>query len=356
MPRKARITTTEAGTENTIKLKKEGDFIKLIQEKAHRYTSSRITILNQFYHIESPFEEYIFDINPDDFTHLLTITYRPPTDEIPELEQLKDLEEWTEKELIYIMYANDVIYQRIKQGLKRLKNLTWKHGEKLKYFLVFEPHRTFFIHAHALINLPQTLREWDFKKLTKTLAKYFGTEPQGVDLKFIKGNRKQVMDYVTKYLSKNTRKRFETQKTEDTEITEVDRNFILTLLNRRILKSREIRAFKVRRGIFSKKAEATTEKTFSYLKHTNSRTVTDEVIQKWQEWKQDKTTEFTIFRLFYLNKQAILKAKEREREKRKERERKRKELAKHFEELIKEDLDITPQEDITPDDELFEFF
>ncbi|MFN3472116.1 MAG: hypothetical protein ACK4ZR_05905 [Aquificaceae bacterium] len=103
MNRKARITTTEAGTENTIKLKKEGDFIKLIQEKAHRYTSSRITIINEFYHIESPFEEYIFELNPDDFTHLLTITYRPPTDEIPELEKLKDLEEWTEKELVFIM-------------------------------------------------------------------------------------------------------------------------------------------------------------------------------------------------------------------------------------------------------------
>jgi hypothetical protein len=72
-----------------------------------------------------------------------------------------------------------------------------------KYFKVYELHKTGHLHAHFLINLPDVITKMDFKEIIKKFAKWFGTEPQGVDIKRIpKKDKKYAQRYVIKYLSK----------------------------------------------------------------------------------------------------------------------------------------------------------
>jgi hypothetical protein len=174
-------------------------------------------------HIITSNSQYIFDvINPykeryrtitypenDDFTHLITITYR----------------NLLTVGILGIIARNREIIKKVNRGIRRLREYIKKWlRDKLKryikdreelnrivrkkvreifsYFKVYELHESNYIHVHILIKLPAFIRNMPFETIIKKFAKWFDTEEIGVDIKYLKKGKGTAKRYVVKYLTK----------------------------------------------------------------------------------------------------------------------------------------------------------
>jgi hypothetical protein len=168
-------------------------------------------------------EDFIFDvINPykerfrtitypknDDFTHLVTITFS----------------NLLTAGIFGIIERNRQIIKKVNRGIRRLREYIkkWlrdrlkriikdreelnrtvrkKTKEIFNYFKVYELHESNYIHAHILIKLPAFIRNMAFEEIINKFAKWFGTERNGVDIKYLKKGKGTAKRYVIKYLMK----------------------------------------------------------------------------------------------------------------------------------------------------------
>lgn len=254
---KIQIDISSNGYFNLSKLKNNPTLY--IKEKAHRFISSTILLINQYLIIQTPFFYYHFNINNKNFTHLLTVTYRPSF-------KIEHIETLTEKEISLIYKENLKNYNKIKNGLHRLRTALKKHKQKISYLAVFEPHQSLFIHSHILIYLPPCITNKNFEDIINYLSKIFQTSPQGIDLKYIY-NQSEAINYISKYLKKTSLKRFK----KKSNLIELNKNFITSLLPRQILKSSDIKAIKKSFKIIKKTSN--NGKIISYITHKEPKTV-----------------------------------------------------------------------------------
>jgi hypothetical protein len=200
------------------KYKKLENLISLFIYKFKTITKIRKVKKDKTIEITNAYKELARTISlpkDKDFTHMITITYRHKN-YIPEI--------MTDEELLEIIEENKQIIKRFNKGIHRLRNYVYKKikdelkkkitdrkllNEKVKelkkkifkYFKVYELHKSNHLHVHILMKLPDFITK-DFKKMISKFAKWFDTEPQGVDIKRIKGNKKDVVNYILKYMYK----------------------------------------------------------------------------------------------------------------------------------------------------------
>lgn len=84
----------------------------------------------------------------------------------------------------------------VSRFLHNLRTHFYRKGVKVPYFWVIEPHRDGYPHVHILIAFP-------FLPLERLQRWWSYSEDQGVDVRFIGGDYKQVKGYVLKYLVKS---------------------------------------------------------------------------------------------------------------------------------------------------------
>jgi hypothetical protein len=203
------------------KEKKLNNLICLFFYKYKTITKITITKENETIEIHNTYKELSRVISyptDNDFTHLLTITYKHKRHN-GILTQ--------DKRIFEIMKDNEVIRERINKGIHRLRsyirkklrdNLKKKIRNKemlnkeinrliniiFKYFKTYETHKTGHLHTHMLIKLPRFITNLDFKEIIKKLANWFDTEIQGIDLKRLKktGDKNRAKRYILKYMYK----------------------------------------------------------------------------------------------------------------------------------------------------------
>lgn len=170
------------------------DLASLIALKLFKYHTSTDMIKKSnndvYYYIRSVYKERkrtTYYIEDNDFTHLLTITYKAKEN----------------NNFFEIFEYNKELIEKFRTGFKRLRAYFKKNNlEKIKYIAVREITEKLTIHFHILIKLPLKFRE-NFKKMIKLLAKWFETAENGIDLKYLKTNeRKTAVKYVSKYMNK----------------------------------------------------------------------------------------------------------------------------------------------------------
>jgi len=203
--------------------KKNKNLDNLICLYAYKYkTITKITRTKEdkIINIYNPYKELSRTITyptENDFTHLLTITYKHKKIEIFEMTQ--------DNEIFEIMQNNEKIMKKVNKGIHRMRSYIRKKLEdelkkKIKdkellnrkvkelkdivfrYYKVYELHQTGHLHAHILVKLPSFITKLDFKDIIKKISNWFETETQGIDLKRIKKNKKNVVRYVLKYMNK----------------------------------------------------------------------------------------------------------------------------------------------------------
>lgn len=170
------------------------DLASLIAIKLFKYhTSTEIIIKSnndKYYYIKSIYKERKrtrYYIEDNDFTHLLTITYKAKEN----------------SNFFEIYEHNKSIIEKFKEGFKRLRAYFKKMKlEKIKYIAAREITEKLTIHFHVLIKLPEKFRR-DFKKMIQLMARWFETAENGIDLKYLKINeRKKATRYISKYMNK----------------------------------------------------------------------------------------------------------------------------------------------------------
>jgi hypothetical protein len=174
-------------------------------------------------HIIKSNEEFIFDVintykerfrtiiytEDNDFTHLITITYKNLlTDSIfTIIEKNRLIIKKTNKAMRRLrVYVKKTLKDRLKKSIKD-KEVLNKTVNKLmnkifKYFKVYELHDSNYIHVHILVKMPPVLRNLPFRDIVSKFAKWFETEENGVDIKYLKKNKGNAKKYVIKYLTK----------------------------------------------------------------------------------------------------------------------------------------------------------
>jgi hypothetical protein len=204
--------------------KKEKKLNNIISLFFYKYkTITKITIKKEDETIEivnvyKEFSRVISYPTDNDFTHLLTITYRHKNynaiSEKPEYNKIfkimKDNEIIREKNNKGIHRMRNYIRKRLKDNLKKKikdKELLNKEVNKLlntifKYYKIYETHKTGHLHTHMLIKLPRFITNLKFKEIIKKMAAWFDTEIQGIDLKRLKGSKDKAKQYVLKYMYK----------------------------------------------------------------------------------------------------------------------------------------------------------
>jgi hypothetical protein len=208
------------------KEKRLDNIICLYFYKYKTITKLKITKEDETIEIHNSYKEYSRQISyprNNDFTHLLTITYRHKNN----LASMGILERTQYSKIFEIMKDNEAIRERIKRGIHRLRNYIRKkikdalkkkiRNKKLlnkeinrlkdiifKYFKVHETHASGHLHTHILIKLPKFITNLDFKEIIKKMAVWFETESQGIDLKRLKKSKdkNRAKRYVLKYMFK----------------------------------------------------------------------------------------------------------------------------------------------------------
>jgi hypothetical protein len=190
--------------------------------KYRTITKITITSKNEIIEIHNPYKEFSRVISyptDNDFTHLLTITYRHSINAIFEKSEynkifkiIKDNEIIREKINKGIHRLRSYIRKKIKDSLKkkiRNKELLNKEISRLlniifKYYKTYEMHQTGHLHTHILVKLPRFITNLDFKEIIKKLANWFNTEMQGIDLKQLKKpeDKNKAKRYVLKHMYK----------------------------------------------------------------------------------------------------------------------------------------------------------
>jgi hypothetical protein len=190
--------------------------------KYRTITKITITSKNEIIEIHNPYKEFSRVISyptDNDFTHLLTITYRHSINAIFEKSEynkifkiIKDNEIIREKINKGIHRLRSYIRKKIKDSLKkkiRNKELLNKEISRLlniifKYYKTYEMHQTGHLHTHILVKLPRFITNLDFKEIIKKLANWFDTEMQGIDLKQLKKpeDKNKAKRYVLKHMYK----------------------------------------------------------------------------------------------------------------------------------------------------------
>ena len=94
---------------------------------------------------------------------------------------------------ICVAWAN--IGSWISRFLNRLRTYFYRRGRKIRYFWVIEAHKDGYPHVHILISFP-------FLPIEKLQSWWAYADPQGIDVRFIGSDVKQVRNYVLKYLLK----------------------------------------------------------------------------------------------------------------------------------------------------------
>ena len=84
----------------------------------------------------------------------------------------------------------------VSRFLHNLRTYFYRKGVRVPYFWVIEPHRDGYPHVHILVAFP-------FLPLERLQRWWSYSESQGVDVRFIGGDYKQVKGYVLKYLVKS---------------------------------------------------------------------------------------------------------------------------------------------------------
>jgi hypothetical protein len=168
-------------------------------------------------------EEFIFDVinaykerfrtiiypTDNDFTHLITITYKNLlTDSIFTIIEknrliIKKINNGIRR---YRVYVKKKLKDRLKKSIKD-KEILKRTIDKLmdrtfKYFKVYELHESNYIHAHILVKMPAILRNLPFEQIIRKFASWFETEQHGVDIKYLKRGKENAKKYVIKYLTK----------------------------------------------------------------------------------------------------------------------------------------------------------
>jgi hypothetical protein len=197
---------------------------------------------NLVHHILSPYKErsrvISYPINRS-YNFFLTITFRSPfvIDEF---------------DLYSVISFNDYLNGQVKKGFKRFRDYVRRHyylelrkefsnmsvegietffgyvpetkelnrflnqeasrmtRETFYYFRVYETHKSNVIHCHALIQIPDFLRQMDFRELIQLIASWFETEFNGIELDRIRNDKKgngnsAVRGYILKYMFKQFR-------------------------------------------------------------------------------------------------------------------------------------------------------
>lgn len=245
----------------------------LLLTLAKDYTETNIYIQNQkgYFIFKNFYKEYKrtkYFIEFEDATHFLTITYRA-----------KETEDIFEK----IEY-NRELKEKVGKGFRRMRQYFKKYYKKgLKYIKVEEFTKKGTIHFHTLIKLPEKFRE-DFKEMIKKLKKWFETEENGIDLKYLKINeRKNAVKYIAKYL--NFINEHSIKEIENTKIFVISEEKILyNATKRRLsysLKERpKITRYKTSELIYADKEDKSENKDISTLKIFNRN------IEKFEDEKE----------------------------------------------------------------------
>jgi len=204
--------------------KKLENIISIFKYKFETITKIRTKKEDKTISIYNPYKEFSRVITypeTNDFTHLLTITYRHGEG---------TTEHNSKNEIFNIMEDNRKLRKKVNNGIHRIRSYIYKklkdelkkkfNNKELlnkkvrelknivfKYFKVYELHQSNHLHAHFLIKLPHFITKKDFKEIIKKIADWFETEKQGIDLKRLKtGNdRNRARRYVLKYMFKQFR-------------------------------------------------------------------------------------------------------------------------------------------------------
>jgi hypothetical protein len=199
--------------------KKLNNLICLYYYKFKTITKIRLKKEDKIINIYNPYKELSRTITypeDNDFTHLLTITYKHDITITTKHNK--------ESEIFEIINNNERLRKKVNNGIHRMRNYVYKvlkdelkkkisnkellnkkvkelKRKVFKYFKVYELHKSNQIHAHILVKLPSFITKLDFKEIINKMSKWFETELQGIDLKRIKkGNG--VKRYVLKYMFK----------------------------------------------------------------------------------------------------------------------------------------------------------
>jgi hypothetical protein len=198
-----------------------------------------------------------------DFTHMVSISYR---------HKIYTDDTLTDEQIFEIMQENEEIIRKFNRGIHRLRNYVYKYlkdrlkkrikdkkrlNERVKklkekvfnYFKVYELHKSHHLHIHMLIKLPKFIRKMRFKEIISKFAKWFETEPQGIDIKRIRKNKDDVVGYILKYMYKqfNNGNMFyiETEKKEKIIALRTDA-LIRNEIKRMISHSRNVKTEKIK--------------------------------------------------------------------------------------------------------------
>ncbi len=152
---------------------------------------------NSYLFTETPYREKerakLF-LEDDDFTHLITISYRNENTGYTKIDELIE--------------KNEKTIENIKKGLKRFfDNLKKTYKTQPKYVWTIETTKAGLIHIHMITKFEKAVKmtKEKFLKLLKTTAKQFNTHIIGVDYKRLKTkqDKKKAIQYVMKYLNKS---------------------------------------------------------------------------------------------------------------------------------------------------------
>ncbi len=254
------------------------NILSLFFYKFNTITKISIKKEDKIINIYNPYKELSRVISyPEDkdFTHLLTITYKHSTEE-----------ENSKNAIFKIMDTNRTITKKINKGIHRLRNyITKRLRDELKkkikdkellnkkvrelknvifkYFKVYELHKSNHLHAHFMIKLPHFITKQDFKKIINKIAKWFETEPQGIDLKRLKkGNNKGVKRYILKYMFKqfNNNNLFYIENNKNEQIYLIRKEAIIRNdIPRMISRSRNVKTKRFKPLFSIQETEATKE-------------------------------------------------------------------------------------------------
>lgn len=231
---------------------KKKDFASLIALKLFKYHTSTDMIKKSnndvYYHIRNVYKERkrtTYYIEDNDFTHLLTITYKAKEN----------------SNFFEIFKYNKNLIEKFKRGFKRLRAYFKKMKiAKVKYIAVREVTEKLTIHFHVLIKLPSKFRE-DFKKMIELLSGWFETEQNGIDLKYLKNSeRKKAVKYISKYMNKG--KHAIVGMIEDTKIIVYEKKALMLSMFARIYSYSYKNKVKIKRHKASKvyRTNETTER------------------------------------------------------------------------------------------------